>query len=316
MSSHFGKKKFTCKKDGILLSRNIKLFCCCEGVEVQRALVEADQPKNGLCQLSNYCLPAPNSSFNTCSTESQMLSFLSRGPCSKGILQEEGCLWLFPAAARSVSSVGMRTSGDTLPQPCTQNTQSLGDLTALAWTGIHLPVVLSTRHRMLQVSCSYWCPLCKPMNLATSYGSPVPYLCPGGLLPACPVTVDQLWPRQTSNSPTIQWAATIPSPARQEPQLEKGIPRPPTCPSFLLSPRKGQFYFILQLLCYHCLIVLYTKLPLFNHCMVCLLIRITVILTVSHSTDHLLVTRGKTGEDVAISLQTTCQSQLPSQQTT
>ena len=138
----------------------------------------------------------------------------------------------------------MRTSGDTLPQPCAQNTQSLGDLTALAWTGIHLPVVLSTRHRMLQVSCSYGCSLCKSTNLATSYGSPVPYLCPGGLLPACPVTVHSSGPGKPATPPPTSGLQLYLPQRGRNPGLGRASP-PPTCPSFLLSPRKGQFYFIL-----------------------------------------------------------------------
>lgn len=37
-----------------------------------------------------------------------------------------------------------------------------------------------------------------PVCLATGCGSPVPLLCSGGLLSACPEIVDELWVRQTS----------------------------------------------------------------------------------------------------------------------
>lgn len=69
-----------------------------------------------------------------------MLAFLSRGQCRDTAGGGNSV-----SSSRSVSSVGMRTPGDALPQTHTQNKQSLDNLTALAYTGVHFPVALSTQ---------------------------------------------------------------------------------------------------------------------------------------------------------------------------
>ena len=59
--------------------------------------------------------------------------------------------------------------------------------------------------------------------------TPLPVL-PGPnwrLLPACPVTMGQLWSWQTATFSDTQWDANTPSPARSEPLLPSCLPMGP-----------------------------------------------------------------------------------------
>lgn len=138
----------------------------------------------------------------------------------------------------------MRVSGDTPTQPCAQSTQSL---TTLAWTG----------HRR---SCGSLHKILQALGLLLSLVLPVQGHEPGHQLwltchlfmakRAASCLSSDCGPdlaQQTSNSPTSQCAATIPSLARSEPCLGRAPPFQLFLP-LSSAPRKGQCYLIATLL--------------------------------------------------------------------
>lgn len=196
-------------------------------------------------------------------------------------LQEGGVLGLLLAGGCAVSCVG------ALHWPGVKNAWCFSDLAALVWTDDHRHCTLGTlptlapgslclpasstsgcvlkrsqcRHRVPQNSCQQWCPLflCTPVSLPNGHSSPAPQRVASCLPPDC-------GPANTA----IQWQLHLLH-RDLNPSHGEG-----TVFCFCLSLDWGyhvEFFYILDLLLNHCVVIPAVILFLFKSlCRFCLLI--------------------------------------------